>query len=90
MSELPINPTLSKMLFNSGEFECVQEMAIIVAMLQVRGNFYITYPPTPLPLCILKMAPKHKFTKEEPSLKVIFCYFFLHVSNFFLFEFLLF
>ena len=38
MSELPINPTLSKMLFNSGEFECVQEMAIIVAMLQVGIN----------------------------------------------------
>ena len=35
MSELPINPTLSKMLFNSGEFGCVKEMAIIVAMLQV-------------------------------------------------------
>ena len=40
MSELPINPTLSKMLFNSGEFECVQEMAIIVAMLQVSKKFF--------------------------------------------------
>ena len=42
MSELPINPTLSKMLFNSGEFECVQEMAIIVAMLQVSMNFRVS------------------------------------------------
>ena len=38
MSELPINPVLSKMLFNSGEFGCVKEMAIIVAMLQVSSD----------------------------------------------------
>ncbi len=39
MSELPIHPTLSKMLFNSGEFGCVKEMAIIVAMLQIENVF---------------------------------------------------
>merc|ERR1712012_1388328 len=39
MSELPIAPTLSKMLFNAGEFNCVKEMAIIVAMLQVENVF---------------------------------------------------
>lgn len=43
MSELPISPTLSKMLFNSGEFNCVKEMAIIVAMLQIENVFLI--PP---------------------------------------------
>ena len=39
MSELPISPILSKMLFNSGEFNCVKEMAVIVAMLQVENVF---------------------------------------------------
>ena len=60
MSELPINPTLSKMLFNSGEFECVQEMAIIVAMLQVSKKFFfylamfiLTFRPSALSFSIL-------------------------------------
>jgi ATP-dependent RNA helicase DDX35 len=43
ISELPIPPTLSKMLFSSGEFGCTREIAIIVAMLQVE-NVFLTPP----------------------------------------------
>ena len=39
MAELPIHPTLSKVLLSSGEFGCSQEIAAIVAMLQIEGAF---------------------------------------------------
>lgn len=39
MSELPIHPTLSKMLLSSGQFGCSKEIAIIVAMLQIESIF---------------------------------------------------
>ncbi len=39
MSELPIHPTLSKMLLGSAEFGCSQEACVIVSMLQVEGIF---------------------------------------------------
>ena len=39
MSEMPIHPTLSKMLLASGEFGCSKEIAAIVAMLQVESVF---------------------------------------------------
>ena len=35
MSELPIHPTLAKMLLSSGEMGCSQEIVTIIAMLQV-------------------------------------------------------
>ena len=39
MAEMPIHPTLSKMLLSSGQFECSQEIAVIVSMLQVENIF---------------------------------------------------
>jgi len=39
MSELPIHPTLSKMLLSSGEMGCSQEIVTIIAMLQVENVF---------------------------------------------------
>jgi len=39
MAELPIPPTISKMLLSSGEMGCVKEIATIVAMLQVENIF---------------------------------------------------
>merc|ERR1712083_623709 len=57
------NPTLSKMLFNSGEFGCVQEMAIIVAMLQVENVFLM--PPGQIAKA--KVA-KRKFEVAEGDL----------------------
>ncbi len=39
MSELPIHPTLSKMLLSSADFNCSQEACVIVSMLQVEGIF---------------------------------------------------
>ena len=35
MSELPLHPTLAKMLLSSGEMGCSQEIVTIIAMLQV-------------------------------------------------------
>ena len=35
MCELPVHPTVAKMLLGSGDFGCSQEIAVIVAMLQV-------------------------------------------------------
>ncbi len=35
MAELPLPPTISKMLLSSGEMGCTKEIATIVAMLQV-------------------------------------------------------
>ncbi len=39
MSELPIHPTLSKMLLSSGEFGCSREICAVVSMLQVETVF---------------------------------------------------
>ncbi|XP_045533656.1 probable ATP-dependent RNA helicase DHX35 isoform X1 [Pieris brassicae] len=39
MAELPLKPMCAKMLCNSGEFGCVDEVLSIVAMLQVEGVF---------------------------------------------------
>jgi len=39
ISELPIHPTLSKMLLSSAEMGCAEEMATIIAMLQVENVF---------------------------------------------------
>lgn len=39
MSELPIHPTLSKMLFSSAKFKCSREIAAIIAMLQIENIF---------------------------------------------------
>ena len=66
MSALPINPTLSKMLFNSGEFGCVKEMAIIVAMLQVE-NVFLTPPGQ---IAKAKVA-KRKFEVSEGDLMTL-------------------
>ena len=38
MSELPIHPTLAKMLLSSAEMGCSQEIVTIIAMLQVHSN----------------------------------------------------
>ena len=38
MSELPIHPTLAKMLLSSGEMGCSQEIVTIIAMLQVEAS----------------------------------------------------
>jgi ATP-dependent RNA helicase DDX35 len=35
MAELPIHPTLSKMLLSSGQMGCSKEIVTIIAMLQV-------------------------------------------------------
>ncbi len=43
MCELPVHPTVAKMLLGSGNFECSQEIAVIVAMLQV-DNVYLEPP----------------------------------------------
>jgi len=39
MAELPLPPTISKMLLSSGEMGCTKEIATIVAMLQVENIF---------------------------------------------------
>eukprot|EP00088_Acartia_fossae_P056841 TRINITY_DN6624_c0_g1_i2.p1 TRINITY_DN6624_c0_g1~~TRINITY_DN6624_c0_g1_i2.p1 ORF type:complete len:603 (-),score=122.07 TRINITY_DN6624_c0_g1_i2:78-1886(-) len=39
MAELPVAPTISKMLLSSGEMGCTKEIATIVAMLQVENIF---------------------------------------------------
>jgi ATP-dependent RNA helicase DDX35 len=43
MCELPVHPTVAKMLLGSGDFGCSQEIAVIVAMLQVE-NVYLEPP----------------------------------------------
>ena len=40
MAELPIHPTLSKMLLSSGQMGCSKEIVTIVAMLQVGESFF--------------------------------------------------
>nr|CAG4643743.1 EOG090X01NK [Lepidurus arcticus] len=42
MAELPLDPLLARLLCISGEFECSQEIAAIVAMLQIQNIF--VYP----------------------------------------------
>jgi len=43
IAELPIHPTLSKMLLGSGEMGCAEEIVTIIAMLQVE-NVFISPP----------------------------------------------
>ena len=48
MAELPIHPTLSKMLLSSGRMGCSKEIVTIIAMLQVRisnSRAYFFYRP---------------------------------------------
>lgn len=42
MAELPVDPMVARMLLKSAEFGCSQEVATIVAMMQVQNVFY--YP----------------------------------------------
>jgi len=42
MAEFPVDPIVARMLLKSGEFQCSQEIATIVAMTQVQNVFY--YP----------------------------------------------
>ncbi|MQL87621.1 hypothetical protein Taro_020163 [Colocasia esculenta] len=41
MSRLPLDPIYSKALILAGEYQCVEEMLIVVAMLSVESIFYI-------------------------------------------------
>ena len=43
MCELPVHPTVAKMLLGAGDFGCSQEIAVIVAMLQAGLNFEISF-----------------------------------------------
>jgi len=63
MSELPIHPTLAKMLLSSGEMGCSQEIVTIIAMLQVENVF--VYNPGQADKA--KIA-KRKFEVEEGDL----------------------
>lgn len=40
MSQLPLDPIYSKALILAGEFKCLEEMLIIVAMLSVESIFF--------------------------------------------------
>jgi len=63
MSELPIHPTLAKMLLSSAEMGCSQEIVTIIAMLQVENVF--TQQPGQADKA--KVA-KRKFEVEEGDL----------------------
>jgi len=63
MSELPLHPTLAKMLLSSGEMGCSQEIVTIIAMLQVENVF--VYQPGQADKA--KVA-KRKFEVEEGDL----------------------
>lgn len=40
MARLPLDPMYSKALIIAGEFKCLEEMLIVVAMLSVESIFY--------------------------------------------------
>ena len=63
MSELPIHPALSKMLINSSTFNCMREISIIVAMLQVDNVFQ-----TPSSQAAKARSKHREFEVEEGDL----------------------
>ncbi|XP_013161718.1 PREDICTED: probable ATP-dependent RNA helicase DHX35 [Papilio xuthus] len=63
MAELPLNPMCAKMLCNSGEYGCIEEMLSIVSMLQVDGVF--TSPATGKGNINAKISRRNNFEVAE-------------------------
>lgn len=65
MAEFPLEPMFSKMLLDSGKFECSDEVLTIVSMLQVENIFQ---QPSSGQRAIQARNAKHRFSVEEGDL----------------------
>ena len=64
MCELPVHPTVAKMLLGSSDFGCSQEIAVIVAMLQASLVVY-RYLPETVRVLFLHCSLGRKFTQPK-------------------------